>query len=244
MSSAPGENRCWVRMNRIRHARTLYLKGPDALRLLERVSYRRPRQLHARQSQAVYCLHTAWIRYCPCVAYCLEPNSFLLSVACRSLNWVQYQAETGGYNVTIERDDPTPFDPKGKKNNYRFQLEGPPPGKIFNRRCRRRSARDSLLPHCPREDARTRRHGPAARNGRSYGSRSFRSLRGDASCSLRHCRRRCQKYGIKLHGGAEPCTFRTIFEFGWMPYPLPGIYTNKELRQNSREWLSSNGWEA
>ncbi len=40
-------------------------------------------------------------------------------------NWVQYHAETGGYNVTLERDEWSVADPNRPRKVYRFQLQGP-----------------------------------------------------------------------------------------------------------------------
>ena len=40
-------------------------------------------------------------------------------------NWVQYHAETGGYNVTVERDERTAVNPTGRRKLYRYQVQGP-----------------------------------------------------------------------------------------------------------------------
>lgn len=37
--------------------------------------------------------------------------------------------------------------------------------------------------------------------------------------------------------------FSTLGESGWMPYPLPAIYTDDRMR-GFREWLPADGWEA
>jgi len=37
--------------------------------------------------------------------------------------------------------------------------------------------------------------------------------------------------------------YSTPLEDGWIPYPLPGIYTGEELRAY-REWLPADSWEA
>ncbi|NQD94470.1 aminomethyl transferase family protein, partial [Pseudomonas sp. CrR25] len=43
--------------------------------------------------------------------------------------------------------------------------------------------------------------------------------------------------------GGTKAYFSTVFESGWMAYPLPAIYTDEELRP-FREWLSATSWEA
>src|SRR6202044_3017311 len=45
-----------------------------------------------------------------------------------------------------------------------------------------------------------------------------------------------------LQGGTTTY-FSTLFESGWMAQPLPGIYTDDDLR-DYREWLPDTSWEA
>lgn len=238
------EQRGWretaILFDQSHHMPELYLRGPDALRLLERVGINSVANFTPdRAKQFIACTPGGHV-IGDCVAYCLETNSFLLVSGMPLLNWVQYQAETGGYNVSIERDDPTPFNPKGKRINYRFQLEGPNAGKIFNdvvdggapEIAFFRTARVKIRGH----DVLVLRHGMAGHMGAEISGpydemHSVRSAIIDAG----------KKYGLKL--GGTRTYFSTIFEFGWMPYPLPGIYTDERLRAY-REWLSGDGWEA
>ena len=238
------EQRGWretaILFDQSHHMPELYLKGPDALRLLERVGINSVTNFTPdRAKQFIACTPRGYV-VGDCIAYCLAPDSFLLVSGMPILNWVQYQAETGGYNVSIERDDPTPFNPKGKRINYRFQLEGPNAGKIFN------DLVDGGAPEIPFfRTARMKirghhvlalRHGMAGHMGVEISGpydemQSTRSAVIDAG----------KKYGLKL--GGTRTYFSTIFEFGWMAYPLPAIYTGEELRE-FRKWLSFDGWEA
>jgi vanillate/3-O-methylgallate O-demethylase len=130
------EQRGWretaILFDQSHHMPELCLKGPDSLRLLERVGINSVANFTPdRAKQFIACTPQGYV-IGDCVAYCLGPNNFLLISGMPILNWVQFQAESGGYDVSIERDDPTPFNPKGRRINYRFQLEGPNAGKIFN----------------------------------------------------------------------------------------------------------------
>jgi vanillate/3-O-methylgallate O-demethylase len=40
-------------------------------------------------------------------------------------NWVQYHAETGAYDVKLDRDERTAANPKGRREFYRYQVQGP-----------------------------------------------------------------------------------------------------------------------
>src|SRR5579872_3671966 len=130
------EQRAWreaaVLFDQSHHMPELYIKGPDAHRLLERVGIHNLSNFTPeRAKQFVACTPRGYV-VGDCIAYCLEPNSYVLVSGMPVLNWTWYQAEEGGYKVSIKRDDPTVYNPRGKRINYRFQLEGPNAGKIFN----------------------------------------------------------------------------------------------------------------
>jgi vanillate/3-O-methylgallate O-demethylase len=238
------EQRAWretaILFDQSHHMPELYLKGRDAHRLLERVGINSVANFTPdRAKQFVACTPRGYV-VGDCIAYCLEPNSFLLVSGMPILNWVLYQAEVGGYDVSIERDDPTPFNPKGRRINYRFQLEGPNAGRIFNEVVDGgtpeiaffRTARVKIRNH----EALVLRHGMAGHMGVEI-SGPYEEMNAVRS----HIVDAGKKYGLML--GGTRSYFSTIFEFGWMPYPLPGIYTDEELR-GFREWLPADGWEA
>jgi glycine cleavage system aminomethyltransferase T len=238
------EQRAWretaILFDQSHHMPELYLKGPDALRLLERVGINSVANFTPdRAKQFVACTPRGYV-IGDCVAYCFGPDSFLLVSGMPILNWVQYQAEVGKYDVTIERDLPTPFNPKGKRINYRFQLEGPNAGKIFNELVDGgapeiaffRTARVKIRGH----EVLVLRHGMAGHMGAEL-SGPYDEMSAVRAAIVEVG----SKHGL-LQGGTKTY-FSTIFEFGWMPYPLPGIYTGEDLR-GFREWLPGDGWEA
>ena len=55
-------------------------------------------------------------------------NEFNLVGRAPTVNWVEFHAQTGGFNVQVRRDDRSPGDAKGKavnRNHYRYQIQGP-----------------------------------------------------------------------------------------------------------------------
>ncbi|MBI3710312.1 MAG: aminomethyl transferase family protein [Proteobacteria bacterium] len=238
------EQRAWretaILFDQSHHMPELYLRGSDARRLLERVGINSFANFTPdRAKQLVACTQRGFV-IGDCVAYCLASDSFLLVSGMPILNWVQYQAETGGYDVSIARDDPTPFNPNKRRINYRFQLEGPNAGRIFNEVVDG-DAPDIAFFHTARVKIRGHevlvlRHGMAGHMGAEL-SGPYDEMDDVRSAVLEIGR----KYGLRR--GGTRSYFSTIFEFGWMPYPLPAIYTDTELR-GFREWLSGEGWEA
>jgi vanillate/3-O-methylgallate O-demethylase len=145
--------------------------------------------------------------------------------------------------VTVSRDDRSPSNPDGKpvvRRNYRYQLQGPyawalleklnggpiPEIKFFNM---------GEITIAGRK-IRGLRHGMAGAPGLEfwgpYGEREA-------------VRAAILEAGKEF--GLQPCGARAYasntLESGWIPSPLPGIYTGEELRPY-REWLPANGYEA
>ena len=58
------------------------------------------------------------------ILFHLAPNSFVFVGRPPALNWVQYNLETGGYNVKAERDERS-FVNKTGRRVYRYQVQGP-----------------------------------------------------------------------------------------------------------------------
>jgi vanillate/3-O-methylgallate O-demethylase len=221
------------------HMPELFLKGPDAPRLLEGLGINSFVNFGLdRAKQFVACTPRGHI-IGDCVVYRLGEDSFELVSGMHVLNWVQYQAERGHYNVTIERDAPSSYNPKGRRTKYRFQLDGPNADRIF------KDAVEGEAPEIPFfQTARVKirgcdvlvlRHGMAGHRGAEL-SGPYEEMD-----SVRNALVEIGKpYGLKQ--GGTKAYVSTLFESGWMSYPLPGIYTGEELR-GFREWLPATGWE-
>jgi glycine cleavage system aminomethyltransferase T len=238
------EQRAWresaILFDQSHHMPELFLKGPDALRLLTKIGINSfVNFAPTRAKQLVACTPRGHV-IGDCIVYCLGENSFELVSGMSVLNWVQYQAEVGGYDVAIERDAPTPYNPKGKRILYRFQLDGLNAGRIFS------EVIDGTAPEIPFfRTARVKvrgtevlvlRHGMAGHQGVEM-SGPYEELDMIRSVILAAG----EKYGL-VQGGTQSY-FSTIFESGWIAYPLPGIYTGEELR-GFRAWLPATSWEA
>lgn len=222
------------------HMPELFLKGPDGLKLLTRLGINSfANFIPGKAKQFVACSPSGYV-IGDCVLYYLSENSFELVSGMAVLDWVQFQAESGNYNVSIERDDPTPFNPTGRRKLYRYQLDGPSAGRILS------EVVEGEAPEIPFfQTARLKirgcevlalRHGMAGHRGAELSgpyeeSSTVRAAIIEAG----------GKYGLRL--GGTKSYFSTIFESGWLPYPLPAIYTGEELR-NFREWLPASSWEA
>ena len=157
-------------------------------------------------------------------------------------NWLTFQAEVGGYHVEIRTDDRSPSRPYGRsvtRDLWRFQIQGPRAWDVIEAVNggpveQLKFFRISTMRAAGRE-IRTLRHGMAGAPGLEIWGpyEDYFEVRDailDAGRAF----------------GLEPAGSRTYssntLESGWIPSPLPGIYTGAELR-DYRSWLSATSYE-
>ena len=238
------EQRSWresaVLFNQSHHMPELFLEGPDALKLLERVAINSFTNFTPdRAKQMVVCNPDGYV-IGDCVLYNLGDAKYELVSGMSALDWVEYQASSGGYDVTIRRDASSPFNDSGRREKYRFQVDGPAAGAILD------EVVEGGMPELPFfRTTRVRiagcevlvlRHGMAGHNGAELSGpyEQIETIRGALLAAG-------EKHGI-LQAGTR-AYFSTVYESGWMAYPIPAIYTGEAMR-GFREWLAADSWEA
>ncbi len=223
------------------HMTNLYLSGPDAIALLERVgvnSFKTFRPGHAKQLVAVspegYVIGDGILFYLP--------DGRLKLVSRPGINnWVQFHAETGGYDVTVEKDAWSVVDPNRPRTVYRFEVQGPQAMPLLE------ELNGGPLPEVKyfRIGEMTiagrrvffLRHGMAGVPGAElFGPWEDREVVRQAIIEAG------QKYGLRRVGSKAYIT-SGIEGVGWIPSPVPAIYTSPELRAY-REWLPATSEEA
>jgi vanillate/3-O-methylgallate O-demethylase len=159
------------------------------------------------------------------------------------VNWIQFHCETGGYKVDFIRDDRSPSAPRGKavtRRHYRYQIQGPnawqvleklngakiPDVKFFNM--------DTI--NIKGRKVRCLRHGMAGAPGLEIWGpyEQYDEVR-DAIVEAG------KDFGL-LQVGARAYSSNT-FESGWIPSPLPAVYTGEKMKKY-REWLPAASYEA
>ena len=105
------EQRAWretaVLFDQTHHMPELFLKGKDALRLLSDFGINSFANFEpGRAKQYVACNHNGQV-IGESVLHYLRDGSFELISGMHLHNWLQYNAETGGYDVSIMREGPT-----------------------------------------------------------------------------------------------------------------------------------------
>src|SRR4029453_3819200 len=239
---AAWRNSC-VLFDQSHHMVDLYVKGPDALKLLSNLAINSFAKFPVnRAKQFVPCSYSGHV-IGDGILFHLEQNKLLYVGRAPSANWIEFHAATGGYNVKVEKDDRSPGNPKGKavvRKLYRFQIQGPnaaklitklnagpiPDIKFFNMDVIKIGGRS----------VRALRHGMAGAPGLEiwgpYEEREeIREIIAETG----------KEFGIVQVGSRAYAT--NTLESGWIPSPLPAVYTDSRMKPY-REWLPAASYEA
>lgn len=232
-----------VLTNQSHHMPVLIVRGPDARKMLQHLT---PISLaHVTQDRAkqYFSVTPRGYHIGDCLMYYHgEEKGYELISGMPVLNWVRYHGESGEYDVEVEFEPTTPFNPTGKRSKFRFQIEGPtafdvlndvveggwPELKFFHTKPVRIAGVEVL----------------ALSHSMGAGGKAGAELSGDYQHldKVRDAIMKAgEKHGIRL--GGLLLYFSHGLMGGWIAYPLPAIYTGDELRAY-REWLSADSWEA
>ena len=241
------EQKAWretaVLFDQSHHMANLFLRGPEAIKLIAETGI---------NSVANFPVDMAK-QFVPCtpaghvigdgILFHLDEEEFVWVGRAPVANWLLYQAETGGYNVEAEKDDRSPSAPYGKavtRKYWRFQIQGPNAWQVIEKLHGGpvEQVKFFRMGHLnvAGQQVRSLRHGMAGEPGLELWGpyETYDEIRGAILEAGREF-------------GLEPCGARAYasntLESGWIPSPLPAIYTGDQLR-SYREWLPANGYEA
>ncbi|HJQ18075.1 MAG TPA: aminomethyl transferase family protein [Allosphingosinicella sp.] len=227
--------------NQSHHMPTLYVKGPDAKRMLQYLSPCSFSNLSTERGKQYFACTPRGHHIGDCVMhYYGEEGGFELISGMPLLNWVRFNAETGDYDVDVVFEPTTPFNPTGKRSRFRFQVEGPNAGKILDEvteggwpELKFFATTNVTMAGVP---VHVLRHSMSATGGAEIDG-PYEHLDTVQDAILKAG----EKHGIRQ--GGTLTYFSNGVLSGWIPYPLPGIYTGADLRAY-REWLTADSWEA
>jgi len=221
------------------HMTDLYVEGPDALRLLSDLAVNSFKNFKVNQAkQFIACNHEGYV-IGDAILFYLDENKFNLVGRPPAANWVQYHVEAGGYDVSAIRDERSAVN-RGQRKVFRYQVQGPHAVRVMEK-VTRRTAPDirffnmdvfNIAGH----DVRALRHGMVGQPGwELFGPWESGDAVRDAIVEAG------AEYGIRQVGSRAYPT--SCLESGWIPSPLPAIYTSEKLKPY-RQWLSPRSYEA
>ena len=161
-------------------------------------------------------------------------------------NWLMFCAATGKWNVRIRHDPRSTSRPEGERvirEHYRFQIQGPLAPKIFEQ-MNGGPIPDIKFFHVDwinigSKKVQALRHGMSGAPGLEvwgpYADKHYiQSVILDAAAQV----------GVDLVQCGSRAYSTNTLESGWIPSPLPGIYTGDGIMSEYRDWLGADMYEA
>ena len=126
------EQRAWrtscVLFDQSHHMVNLFVEGPDALKMLAHLGVNSFTNFTVNKAkQFVPCSYDGYVIGDGILFY-LADQQLVFVGRNPAANWIQFHAETGGYDVKTTYDDRSPSRPMGKpvvRSLYRYQIQGP-----------------------------------------------------------------------------------------------------------------------
>ena len=220
------------------HMTDLTIEGPDALKLLSATGVNSFSSFAVgKAKQFVACNYNGQV-IGDAILFFLDENRVRLVGRPSAHNWVQYHGEKDGYDVTFERDERSAVNPTGRRL-YRFQVQGPtanevlkklnggdlPEIKFFN------MGELTIAGH----KVRALHHGMSGVPGLELFGPTAEGE--DVRAAIVEAGK---EFGLVQVGSRVYAT--NTLESGWIPCPLPAIFTGDDLK-DYREWLPAQGYE-
>ncbi|MBW9109333.1 vanillate/3-O-methylgallate O-demethylase [Microbacterium ureisolvens] len=242
------EQKAWrdtaVLYDQSHHMDNVFLKGSDAIRLISDT---------AINSVATFPVNRAK-QYVPTTAsghvigdgilFHEAEDEYVYVGRAPASNWLLYHGETGGYSnldVTVDRRSPSrPYGDAVSRRYYRFQIQGPAAWQVIEKlnggpleQLKFFSMSEMQIGGA---NVRTLRHGMAGAPGLEVWGpyedhHRVRDIIVEAGA----------EFGL-VPVGSRAYPSNTL-ESGWIPSPLPAIYSGEEER-GYREWLGVDSYEA
>ncbi len=221
------------------HMTELYVEGPDVIKLFSALGVNTFQNFAVNKAkQFVACNPDGYVIGDGILFY-LKEDSVVLVGRPSAHNWVQYHAETGGYDVKVERDERTAVNPTGRRKVYRFQVQGPNALKVLEQTV------GGPLPEIKffnmgeltiaGRTVRAMHHGMSGAPGMElFGPWEEAE---DVRAAIVEAGR---EFGLRQVGSRVYAT--NTLESGWIPCPLPAVFTGEAMKAY-REWLPANGYE-
>jgi len=225
------------------HMVDLFISGPDALKLLSDTAINSMKGFTVNKAK----------QYVPTTPYghvigdgilfYLAEEEFVYVGRAPAANWLMFHAETGDYDVKIVKDDRSPSRPMGKpvsRKFWRFQIQGPNAWPIIEKLnggpVEQLKFFNMSTINIAGRQVRTLRHGMAGAPGLELWGPyeegdEIRAAIVEAG----------KEFGL-VQVGSRAYPSNTL-ESGWIPSPLPAIYTGEKLKAY-REWLGADSYEA
>ncbi|MFE5081012.1 aminomethyl transferase family protein [Streptomyces mirabilis] len=213
-------------LNLSHHMYDMFIEGPDATRLLADLGANNFENFAVGQAKQYIPVTRDGNIVTDGILSRDAENTYTFSGIPTAQHWVRYHGEQGGYDVTYVTDPSSAFRKSGDPKLFRYQIQGPlaselverafggplPPTKFFH----------SSPVTLDGRDFRALRHGMAGQAGYE-----FIGAWEHAEAVHEALLRAGEPFGLVQVGALAYAT--PSVESGWVPSPVPGIYSDPEL---------------
>jgi vanillate/3-O-methylgallate O-demethylase len=235
-----------VLFDQTHHMDELIVEGPDAAAFLDRIGINSFDNFNLNRAKHFVPVTPAGHVIGDMIIFREREDKFVLVGRAPTANWVRFQQAVSKSRVRLTHDPRSDSRPDGKaiyRTHYRFQIQGPDANKIFEK------VNGGPVPEIKffnvdwinvgSRRVRALRHGMAGAPGLEiwgpYADKHYIQ-----STVLQAAR----EAGVDLQLVGSRAYSTNTLESGWIPSPLPGIYSGDGMLQDYRDWLGADSYEA
>jgi glycine cleavage system aminomethyltransferase T len=221
------------------HMFDTFIEGPDSIRLLSAVSANNYENFAIGQAKQFVPVSGDGNIITDGIVHRVAERGFILSGIPAAQNWVRYHGERDGYDVSFATDPSSAFRGGADPVLFRYQVQGPLAGElvaaVFGGPLPRAKFFHSIPVTLDGRDFTALRHNMAGQDGYELiGQWRDATAVKDAILAAG------QRFGL-IQVGALAYASASV-ESGWIPSPIPAIYSDPELA-GYRAWLPLFGIE-
>ncbi|MDI3329285.1 MAG: aminomethyl transferase family protein [Micrococcus sp.] len=233
-----------VMFDQSHHMDNLVIRGKDARRLLSTVAINSLEDFPVNRAKQIVPVTPAGHVIGDGILFHDEEEQYTYVGRAPVTDWITFHAETGGYDVELTVDRRSPSRPMGKavhREFWRLQIQGPRAWDVIEKvnggPVEKLKFFHMSSMNVGGTPVRTLRHGMAGAPGLElwgpYGDYDrVRELFMEAG----------EEFGLTAVG-ARAYSCNTL-ESGWIPSPLPAIYSGDGMLAEYRRWLGADSYEA
>lgn len=244
------EQKAWrdtvVLYDQTHHMDELIVEGPDAAAFLDGIAINSFANFDLSRAKHFVPVTPAGHVVGDMIIFREREDKFILVGRAPTANWVKFQAAVGSHAVQLTHDPRSDSRPDGRaiyRTHYRFQIQGPDADKIFAE-INGGPVPDIKFFHVDWINVGSRkvqalRHGMAGAPGLEiwgpYADKHY------IQTTILEAAR---TVGVDMRQVGSRAYSTNTLESGWIPSPLPGIYTGDGMLKDYRDWLGADAYEA
>jgi vanillate/3-O-methylgallate O-demethylase len=227
------------------HMTDIYFKGPDTGRLLSDFGINNFTKFGRDKAKQFVACNAEGHVIGDAILFGLDDNEFSLVGVPTVPNWIAYNAEIGGYDVEVRRDERSTTVNQAGRSTFRYQLQGPAALKIVEKASggtmpviKFFNMGDFTIASTP---VRALNHTMTGIPGEELTGVEMWGPVDNGPAVLEALLAAGEEFGMRQGGAVSYGT--TPIESGWIGLPVPALFTSPSL-EDYRNYLPGAGYEA